>query len=700
MTFKDAVRRLFLLLVCVPGTEGADGWTVTYHNTTSCALKGSTVEITCTFHHQLGINDRGVTAKHTFWFRKQQDNQRVDLRTNRTYIGRVRYHCDSDRCSLSINDLRESDAAVYVFGLITSQGSEVAGEPGVTLTVTDLQVTKNQNNNHMCQSRCPVSNPSYIWYKDGEKIQGKPDQTSYRTTSCALQGLEKFPSPPECNSGNSCATVVNVERSICAFTGSSVDISGIFYSDYYYKLSPLWFVAEREQQKWDIPGNVYQRKARFQGFARNGQLRLRITNLAESDSGEYRFGYKTYSRTYSFPGTTLTVKDPDLKVEVIWTSTGGTLVCQSSCPFSDRYSFYWYKNNRPIYRETSPVLKGHAFSEGRYSCGFERYHSREVYAPRIPTVSRNKEVVEGSSVNLTCSTDANPAATYTWHRSNQSLVSPQSLFHMSSVQLSDSGDYYCTAENELGKTRSQIVSITVTYGPKFSVLSVSPSGELVEGSSVTLTCSTDAYPAPSYTWYKDNQVLRQGSVHFYNFSSISSEDSGVYKCQTENHIHRKISQLVSLEIKKAWKQKATGIITGIFLAFILALVILWICRVRATQGAGRTQMQYWRDNFSPLCALSCPRLKKKGKRSVTKHGADVDQRSYEAQREPAEQQGELFYSTICFSHDHNKAIYSNVHLQKEKEDEVEYSFVRLDGPSPRHQEDVSALYSTVNYRTK
>lgn len=124
----------------ISGTEGADGWTVTYHNTTSCALKGSTVEITCTFHHQLGINDRGVTAKHTFWFRKQQDNQRVDLRTNRTYIGRVRYHCDSDRCSLSINDLRESDAAVYVFGLITSQGSEVAGEPGVTLTVTGTVV--------------------------------------------------------------------------------------------------------------------------------------------------------------------------------------------------------------------------------------------------------------------------------------------------------------------------------------------------------------------------------------------------------------------------------------------------------------------------------------------------------------------------------------------------------------------------------
>lgn len=97
--------------------------------------------------------------------------------------------------------------------------------------------------------------------------------------------------------------------------------------------------------------------------------------------------------------------------------------------------------------------------------------------------------------------------------------------------------------------QSAHISMFLPDGPKFSVLSVSPSGELVEGSSVTLTCSTDAYPAPSYTWYKDNQVLRQGSVHFYNFSSISSEDSGVYKCQTENHIHRKISQLVSLEIK-------------------------------------------------------------------------------------------------------------------------------------------------------
>uniref|UniRef100_A0A671TFZ4 Ig-like domain-containing protein n=1 Tax=Sparus aurata TaxID=8175 RepID=A0A671TFZ4_SPAAU len=89
-------------------------------------------------------------------------------------------------------------------------------------------------------------------------------------------------------------------------------------------------------------------------------------------------------------------------------------------------------------------------------------------APKLPSVSMSPsaEIVEGSSVTLTCSSDANPAAYYTWYKKNGDpdlrplSKEPQLVF--SSIQSSDSGEYYCTAENELGRKMSKYIYINVT----------------------------------------------------------------------------------------------------------------------------------------------------------------------------------------------------------------------------------------------
>uniref|UniRef100_A0A3Q3L6I9 Ig-like domain-containing protein n=1 Tax=Mastacembelus armatus TaxID=205130 RepID=A0A3Q3L6I9_9TELE len=140
--------------------------------------------------------------------------------------------------------------------------------------------------------------------------------------------------------------------------------------------------------------------------------------------------------------------------------------------------------------------------------------------------------MKGSSLTLTCSSDAHPAAKYTWYKKNHTLLSKEPQLIFSSIQSSDSGEYYCTAENDLGKTTSKYVLISVKYGPQS--VSVSPSGQIVEGRPVTLTCSSDANPAANYTWYKENQTLLHGPEGTYQFSSIRSEDSGTYYCRSEN----------------------------------------------------------------------------------------------------------------------------------------------------------------------
>ncbi|KAK2918570.1 hypothetical protein Q8A73_002941 [Channa argus] len=75
-------------------------------------------------------------------------------------------------------------------------------------------------------------------------------------------------------------------------------------------------------------------------------------------------------------------------------------------------------------------------------------------------------------VTLTCSSDANPAANYTWYKKNQTVVNkknenqplnqePQLVF--ASIQSSYSGQYYCEAENKLGRSRSEDVSLNVKW---------------------------------------------------------------------------------------------------------------------------------------------------------------------------------------------------------------------------------------------
>uniref|UniRef100_A0A665VSJ1 Ig-like domain-containing protein n=1 Tax=Echeneis naucrates TaxID=173247 RepID=A0A665VSJ1_ECHNA len=129
-------------------------------------------------------------------------------------------------------------------------------------------------------------------------------------------------------------------------------------------------------------------------------------------------------------------------------------------------------------------------------------------APRVPSlsVSPSAEMVEGSSVTLTCSSDANPAANITWYKEKQILFQgAEGVYRFPSIRPEDGGFYYCKCQNEYGQNKSESLHIDVQYPPKNILVSVSPSAEMVEGNSVNLSCSSDANPAADYTWYKEGE---------------------------------------------------------------------------------------------------------------------------------------------------------------------------------------------------
>jgi len=77
-------------------------------------------------------------------------------------------------------------------------------------------------------------------------------------------------------------------------------------------------------------------------------------------------------------------------------------------------------------------------------------------------VSPSAEIEEGSSVTLNCSSDANPAANYTWYKKNQKqFKGTEGSYHVTSISSEDRGIYYCRAENQYGEINSTSLFVDV-----------------------------------------------------------------------------------------------------------------------------------------------------------------------------------------------------------------------------------------------
>ncbi|XP_038567874.1 B-cell receptor CD22-like [Micropterus salmoides] len=681
MSLTAATSGFVVFLLFVSVVQSQNDWGVTYTSTKICAFKGSTVEIYCTLTYPSRINDHKTTVEETFWFIKESNYDYVDLRTDPTYSGRVEYNCDMNYCTLRITDLRESDSAEYKFRFITNQpGGKYTGSPGVTLSVTDLQVQVSRLRGSTnwtelkCHSSClPPGHHYYVWYKNGQNIWGQTSN-SYSayfdpadSFSCAVGGYEKSRSPsvyaPKLPSVSVSPSGEIVEGSSVTLTCSSDANPAAKYTWYKKKKTLL----SKEPQ-------------------------LVFSSIQSSDSGEYYCAVKNEGRKTSglvSINVKYAPKLPSVSVSPsaeIVEGSSVTLTCSSDANPAANYT--WYKEN-----EDSPKASGQNFTitdfraehSGNYYCEAQNRRGRHnstlhlivvADAPKLPSVSVSPsgEIVEGSSVTLTCSSDANPAAKYTWYKKKKTLLSKEPQLVFSSIQSSDSGEYYCAVKNE-GRKTSGLVSINVKYAPKLPSVSVSPSAEIVEGSSVTLTCSSDANPAANYTWYKENEDSPKASGQNFTITDFRAEHSGNYYCEAQNRRGRHNSTLHLIVVAGAGKITVATTITVVLLVIISLCLFLWIRKKRASKESSEPEERPDnREQFLP---------------------------------EQPEEQDNLQYASIHFTNNQADPLYSNIRPARslrhtEQQEVMEYAVVTFKSntaPRSRGQEtgeDSAALYSTVN----
>ncbi|XP_073697629.1 B-cell receptor CD22-like [Garra rufa] len=176
-------------------------------------------------------------------------------------------------------------------------------------------------------------------------------------------------------------------------------------------------------------------------------------------------------------------------------------------------------------------------------------------------VESPERVTEGDSVRLTCKSSCTltDRATFIWYRNSQPLTERRDTNNqllLQSVRREDAGRYSCALH---GHTYiSPAVHLNVTYAPKNVSVSISPSGEIGEGDSVTLNCSSDSNPPAEISWFKGGTFV--GSGRIYSISNVRSDDSKKYKCKSINKHGEKYSDAVTLNVMYAPRNVSVSII--------------------------------------------------------------------------------------------------------------------------------------------
>ncbi|CAM4462848.1 unnamed protein product [Leuciscus chuanchicus] len=225
-------------------------------------------------------------------------------------------------------------------------------------------------------------------------------------------------------------------------------------------------------------------------------------------------------------------------------------------------------------------------------------------------VESPERVTEGDSVTLRCKSSCalTDRATFIWYRNSQPLTERRDRNNellLQSVRREDSDRYSCAVD---GHTHiSPAVQLNVMYPPVKPVISISPSGVIVEGDSVTLNCISDSNPPAEISWIKGGTIV--GSGRIYSISKISSDDSGEYKCKSINKHGEKYSN-VTLNVM--FHHVAGGnviVITAasgglfIIIIFIIIFILFIIKKGRSVKSEDRTVKQISDPNEDTYTAL-------------------------------------------------------------------------------------------------
>ncbi|XP_059367298.1 sialic acid-binding Ig-like lectin 12 isoform X2 [Carassius carassius] len=208
------------------------------------------------------------------------------------------------------------------------------------------------------------------------------------------------------------------------------------------------------------------------------------------------------------------------------------------------------------------------------------------------------EMLEGSSVSLRCSAEtlcSSPPPTLTWSSTPRILLNESSRLqdlisnlNFTATHREHGVTFTCTITYQLQdktKTAQDSITLHVQYSPKNTAVSVIPSSSVLEGSSVTLVCSSDANPAVIYTWSRESegQLKQLQTGDTLTFNRTDPTHRGWYHCTAQNQ-HGSQNSSVKLDIQSL---NHFSLLIGVAVVALVVMLLSAITCICVRKGNGK-----------------------------------------------------------------------------------------------------------------
>ncbi|XP_065327724.1 vascular cell adhesion protein 1-like [Pelmatolapia mariae] len=305
---------------------------------------------------------------------------------------------------------------------------------------------------------------------------------------------------------------------------------------------------------------------------------------------------ETLSVSYAPKNTSASISPSGLVSAGSWVN----LSCSSRAkpPVS---SFTWFKKSRDgaVKVSEGEIYSFNVTDGGVYYCvatnDLGNQTSAQIHvtvgdSPWRPSITIPGDLKEKESVTITCSAltpcpHSPPQLTWNLQQDSHNKIEENTDGSFTTkiqqtITLSDTHDgkkISCSARYPVNqgkdtKTAETEETLSVSYAPKDTSASISPSGLVSAGSWVNLTCTSRAKPpVSSFTWFKKSRdgavKVSEGEIYSFNVT-----DGGVYYCVATNDLGNQTSAEIHLTLTYCEAGTLDGFYTIVKTVGIIMLV--------------------------------------------------------------------------------------------------------------------------------